>query len=334
MIKEREYWIDAVRSFACLCVITTHAPIPGGTHGLHFIPFFNYYAISGGSILFFMISGALILYKEKPITSFLKKRFSRILLPTLIWTIVSIAYDYFTNVRGGYETWHDILMIPFSPYNTYWFIYVVLGIYLIAHPLQVWLERCSQKELMFYLALWAIALLVPYLKLIDPRFGMLIHYRLGYLYYTYGFLGFALLGYYLRRYVSIDKLSWKHIALCLVIVILPWCLYLVKTIPHDIIQDRLSINAALMATCYFVIIKHIHFSKRWKDICYNFANHTFGIYLVHILIMRKLLWSLIEPYNLNYALQIPLIVVLTAILSYLVVHLISKLPYSRYIVGL
>ncbi len=333
MVKEREYWIDAVRSFACLCVITTHAPIPGGANGLDVIPFFNYYAMSGGSILFFMISGALILYKEKPIAQFLRKRFSRILLPTLIWTVVSISWDYCTDVKGE-GILHDMLMIPFSPYNAYWFIYVVLGIYLIAHPLQVWLARCSEKELRFYLVLWAVTLTVPYLRLIDDRFGALIRYNGGYLYYAYGYLGYALLGYYLRRYVNIDKASWKDITLCLAIVILPWCLYLIKPIPHDVIQDRLTLNAALLAICYFVAIKHIRLTERWKGICYDFASHSFGIYLVHILIMRKFLWQLIEPYNLHYAVQIPIVVILTAVLSYVVVHLISKLPYSRYIVGL
>ncbi len=31
MDNNREYWIDAVRSFACLCVIMTHAAIPNGS---------------------------------------------------------------------------------------------------------------------------------------------------------------------------------------------------------------------------------------------------------------------------------------------------------------
>ena len=60
-----------------------------------------------------------------------------------------------------------------------------------------------------------------------------------------------------------------------------------------------------------------------KRICYDFAQHSFGIYLVHLLVMRKVLWPLIGPLNLHYAIQIPLVVILTAALSYFVVHLIS-----------
>lgn len=52
-LKDREYWIDAVRSFACLCVITTHAPIPNSGGGASLIAATNYYSVAGASILFF-----------------------------------------------------------------------------------------------------------------------------------------------------------------------------------------------------------------------------------------------------------------------------------------
>lgn len=55
---------------------------------------------------------------------------------------------------------------------------------------------------------------------------------------------------------------------------------------------------------------------------------------VHLLVMRKVLWPLLADYNIHYAIQIPLIVILTASISYIIVHLISKLPGSKYIVGL
>lgn len=94
-LSNREYWIDAVRSFACLCVITTHAPIPNGSNGQVFISPFNYYAMGGASVLFFMISGALILYKEKDTFPFLKKRVTRIAFPMIIWSIICLLISFF-----------------------------------------------------------------------------------------------------------------------------------------------------------------------------------------------------------------------------------------------
>ena len=111
-------------------------------------------------------------------------------------------------------------------------------------------------------------------------------------------------------------------------------LYLFPIVPHSAIQNRMSINMAALASVYFLIIKHIRWSDRMKKICYDFANHSFGIYLVHLIVMRRILWPLIEPLHLHYAIQIPLVVILTAGISYGIVHLLSKLPYSKYIIGL
>ena len=336
IIKDREYWIDAVRSFACLCVITTHAPIPKSTGGGDFlVSAFNYYSVAGASILFFMISGSLVLYKEKPIIPFLRKRISRIVFPMVFWTIVTLLLNYILGEIPLETLGRRIFMIPFAPQvGTYWFIYVIFGIYLITPILASWLSRCSKKDVEFYLLIWCITLLLPYLKLIDSRFSVIVDYSHGYLYYFYGFLGFAVLGYYLRKYVNIKEYKYWHYFLLFILLLIPIILLCTDFIPHGIVHNRMSINIVLLAVCYFIIIKHAKLSDRMSLICYDFAQHSFGIYLVQIIVMRKCLWPLLAPFNIHYAIQIPLVVILTAFFSYLLVHLISKLPYSKYIVGL
>lgn len=334
-LLDREYWIDAVRSFACLCVITTHAPMPNGSDGKSLIAIFNYFSVAGASILFFMISGALVLYKEKDVLPFLKKRISRIALPMFIWSVVCLLLDYMSGELGGIDLIRKVCLIPFYPQvGTYWFIYVIFGIYLVTPILAMWLNRSKERDILFYLCLWAITLFLPYLVYFESRFNSIVEYGHGVLYYFYGFLGFAVMGFYLRRYVNIKKYNLKHFLILFIAIIMPGILYYFTDIPHSAIQNRMSINIVLMCICYFVIIKHTHLSSKVKYIVYDFAQHSFGIYLVHILIMRKVLWPLLWDYNIHYAIQIPLIVFLTALLSYLLVHLISKLPYSKYIVGL
>ena len=163
-LLDREYWIDAVRSFACLCVITTHAPMPNGSDGQSFIPIFNYFSVAGASILFFMISGALVLYKEKDVFPFLKKRISRIALPMFIWSVVCLSIDYLTGEMGGVDFFRRVCLIPFYPQvGTYWFIYVIFGIYLVTPILAMWLNRSNETHILFYIGLWAITLFLPYL---------------------------------------------------------------------------------------------------------------------------------------------------------------------------
>lgn len=61
---------------------------------------------------------------------------------------------------------------------------------------------------------------------------------------------------------------------------------------------------------------------------------TFGIYLVHIFIMRNILWhnNFILSIN-NYYLQTAVIIILTFILSAICTYLISLLPKAQYIIG-
>ena len=66
----------------------------------------------------------------------------------------------------------------------------------------------------------------------------------------------------------------------------------------------------------------------------NFSNLSFGIYLIHIFIMRDLLWrsGILDGIG-NYYLQTFLSFAITAITSYLVIWLISYIPKSQYIIG-
>ena len=295
----------------------------------------NYFSVCGASILFFMISGALVLFKERPFIPFMKKRLSRIALPVVIWSIVSLFIELFQNKMSAMEMLRSICLIPFAPQvGTYWFIYVLFGIYLLTPLISSWLSRASKKDVEIYLIIWAITLLLPYVKLLLPSMGRIVQMESGYLYFFYGYLGFAILGYYLRKWCNFFCLKRWHILVLGGLVLLPAVLYAVPSIPHSVIHFRLSINIAALSACYFLIIKHIRFSDRMNRFLYDFAQHSFGIYLVQIIVMRKFLWPLLTPFNIHYALQIPLVVILTAGLSYIVVHLLSKLPYSKYIIGL
>lgn len=64
------------------------------------------------------------------------------------------------------------------------------------------------------------------------------------------------------------------------------------------------------------------------------SNLSFGMYLVHIFVMRTLLykWSFIQDFN-DYYIQTFVVVVLTCIGSFGICYIISKLPLSQYIIG-
>ena len=250
-----------MRSFACICVLTTHAPIPGGSNGLNFIGFFNYYATCGASILFFMISGALILYKPKPAIPFIKRRLSRIVCPMFFWTIISLLVAVIHGEMSLGEMAVKIAKIPLAPQeSTYWFIYAIFGIYLFTPIVASWLNKAGRRELEFYLCVWAITLLLPYIAPHSHACDGIIDFAHGPLYYFYGFLWFAVMGYYLRKYVNLHTLKRWHAGIAVLVLALPVGLYL-SPMGHDIIHDRMTLHAAFTCCVYFVILKHAHYSE-------------------------------------------------------------------------
>lgn len=103
------------------------------------------------------------------------------------------------------------------------------------------------------------------------------------------------------------------------------------------IGHRLSLPTMALCAyyfCYFIIIKHIPLKQKAERIFYNFAEHSFGIYLLHIYIIRHGLWPLFQEWALPTAVAIPLQVITGATASYLAVALLSHLPKSKCIVGI
>lgn len=331
--QQREYWIDAIRSFACICVLITHSPMPTTEGGRMIIPVYKFFAVTGASILFFMISGALVLYKQQQFLPFMKKRVSRIFFPMAIWTIISLV----VRCIEGKAEWDGmlvkLLMIPFSPQKgTYWFIYVIFGIYLLTPLLSTWLAHTSRREVEYVLGVWGITLLFPFVG--EEGVRRMIDFSHGYFYYFYGYLGFAILGYYLRKYVTWEKLNWKKLIVPIGVFLTVFVIYPTDLIPHAVLQDRMALHTAILAACHFLVIKHIHLSSWMKKVVYVFAQHSFGIYLVHMLVMRSFLWPLLEPFQINHIIAVPVITCLTALLSFMVVWGIGKIiPFSKYVVG-
>ena len=93
-----------------------------------------------------------------------------------------------------------------------------------------------------------------------------------------------------------------------------------------------------MTASWFIGIKRLFAPKRMSHIVVSVLEQTnnlsFGIYLIHIFVMRTLLWnwSMIQAIG-NYCFQTLIVAVLTFVGSYVICYLIAFLPFSQYIIG-
>lgn len=323
---------DILRIIACILIIAMHSPLSSENANGLFLSSLSYISASGIG-LFFMISGALLLPMKVDIKDFFKKRFSKVAVPAIIWSLFYIcANAILLNKPIDIKA---LLSLPFSTQGTsvFWFIYTLLGLYLLAPILSRWLQAASRQELEFYLVLWGISLCYPFLKyVVDINTS-----NTGILYYFSGYVGYFVLGYYLKTYS--DRISRKLLipALVLAIVVPVICKLLHIEVDFYYLFWYLSIFVVIQCVCWWKAIcsiKQNAIGERVGCVITELSKMTFGIYLIHIFIMRYVLWHCDFILSIeNYYLQTAVIIALTFVLSALCTYLIGLLPKSQYIIG-
>lgn len=178
---------------------------------------------------FFMTSGALLL---DPVRRFvLRPQFLRVALPTLTWIVVYTLLNIALNdsgrpgVRGALkdplsleptELVRALLAGP-AVYHL-WFVYVLLGIYLMVPLLRALTDRPEperQRLLLWFLTLWLVAGLLPRWGawLLGERFPVLYAMPLEAL--PVGYVGLFVLGFAISHYrdrLRVPSLGWAALA--------------------------------------------------------------------------------------------------------------------------
>jgi len=323
---ERDYRLDLLRVFAISLVVLMHSPRPDSVSGflLSGISYFT----APGLVLFFMISGALLLDNNLSTKDFLKRRFSKIVFPTLFWTFFYLSVKYLGNLKPLPDICKSIISIPFSAqgHGVLWFMYTLAGLYLLAPILSRWLKTASKREIEFYLLLWGVTLVFPYLSM----WLQINESKEGLLYYFTGYLGYFVLGHYLIHYYCYRL--WHIIIAIGIVIIVPLVLYS-SGIDFDFYTALwyLSLPVALMAFVIFVMVERL--SNHKIPLISMISKLSFGIYFVHIFIMRNIIWNLDAVTQLPGNIQIPVIAFVTFVMSLLFSWIVSKLSFSKYIIG-
>lgn len=335
-MKRRDTSLDIIRVLACFMVVLMHSPVPSENANGPFLSSLSYFTAPCIG-LFFMVSGALLLPVKTDYFTFIRKRLSKILIPTILWSLIYIGLRLY-NSESEINLLQTLTSIPFSAQGegVLWFMYTLAGLYLLAPILSGWLDKAAKREIEIVLCLWCITLCYPILD-----FWLITNKSTtGILYYFTGYVGYFLLGYYIQRYShSISLLACSCIALSGVLLLLALKQY---NIPFDFYQlfwyESIFI-AALGVVLYKGIInicKHLKICQTGSltKIFGTISDLSFGIYLIHILIMRHWLWHQEWILSIaNYPLQCVTITIITILLSIAVCHVISKLPKSEWIIG-
>ena len=172
--------------------------------------------------LFIIASSYLQFPTHYPTMEFFRRRAVRILVPFLLWTVV-YAFRWGEPV----ENFRNLLLNFNYAAGHLWFVYMLLGVYLLMPLLSPWAEKVEKKELQIYLGICLFTTMIPLIRdwaaggattviygpsglprqALFPLWGEASWNAYGTFYYFSGFIGYLLLGLYFRKFVG--ELSWK-----------------------------------------------------------------------------------------------------------------------------
>nr|WP_294944475.1 acyltransferase [uncultured Mucilaginibacter sp.] len=346
-------YLNVLRIFACLMVLIVHSgeffyigPV-GDILTTHYTWVNHYGSLMRACVpLFVMISGYLLLPIKEPAGVFYKKRFTRLLIPFLFWSVMYCIVPYFLGADPAEKMWANLATIPVNvnwSAGHLWFVYMFIGVYLFIPVISPWAQTASKNFKLFFLAIWVFTLFLPYIRTIYPDvLGEVFWNKFSSVHYFSGYIGYLVLGQYIKEHVKLSKPATIGIGLGLVVAG-----YLIthqvfaqqwptaKTLPElELSWAFPTINVAMMATGMFLLFSLVSFKNAKTEMAVaKFSGLTYGMYLAHILVLNQLYKPINSWLNGDVMLVIPILAVSTFIVTYIGIKALSYLPGSKYIVG-
>ena len=369
--NNRIVFLDWLRFIACFMVILVHCIEPfylGGPEGTYIASMSDAFWVTAINsalrpcVPLFVLASSYLLFPVKADTgTFFRKRFTRVVIPFVIW---SLLYIFIPPFVPGAKTdiVSDLKAIPFNFVMTasghLWFVYMLLGVYLVMPMLSPWIEKISRKGERNFLILWAFTTILPLFRPLAETvtgttalWGECPWNPFGTFYYVSGFVGFLVLGHYIRTYAG--EVSWKK---TLAYAVPFWIIGYVVTAggywhfmpreagfplsaPYetDVLMETTwnfcTFGVMMQTVAYFLMIRKIT-SSGWfyTHIVQPIAKQSYGMYLMHMFALTPVfMWinSLCIP--------TPLVMLLSAFITYVicaaVTRLIAFIPKSKYIIG-
>lgn len=316
--------------------------------------------------LFVMVTGALLLPIKLEISTFYRKRMLRILVPFLVWSLLYNLFPWITGLMGldpmiinDFFKWvepsqalgdamHNVWMILFN-FSSFalqmWYVYLLVGLYLLMPFISTWLKHVSEKEFKYFIAFWIVTLFMPYLRqLIGPMWGVCSWNEFGTFYNFAGFSGYLLLGYYFKK----NPITWSTRKLMFVTIPMFIVGYTITylgfksavAVPNqteamvELFFTCCSINVFMMTIPVFLWCQRMTIkSSRGQHFLITMSNAMLGIWMCHYFFVGPS-FILVDSLPIHTFLKLLLSTTLTLVFATLFTLLIKKTgKIGRWIMG-
>src|SRR5665647_1162452 len=335
-------WANSLRAAATLAVIILHVSVSAeqdfGSIPLPAWLAANIYdtAVRWCVPLFVMLTGTFALNNYPgDLKIFLIKTFQRIVLPLLFWSLVYLLY------YNGKDLFQHNMSIPEKTSLLagklatgtavhLWFVYMLLSMYLLIPVFNRWVKHNNKAEQLFFISLWVLFLFVqPLWDTYDISFD--------YSYFS-GFVGYLILGNFLYK----EPLRLNNVLLLLLFIsgLIFTCImtYRLTASSHEMNEaymDNFKPNITIMCICIYMLFKNspVRFPLLLRHAVNKICAYSYGIFLVHILVLDLFFKNGITYSIMPVVLSIPFISLLCLLVSYFVIYVLRKIPYLRMMAG-
>lgn len=379
----REIWLDFLRVTACFMVMVVHSTEPfylGGDGTLvvtgtdaFWVSVFE--GLCRSCVPLFIIASSYLQFPLHYSTAeFWKRRSIRILVPMLLWTVVYALVwgEPAANFKG--------LLLNFNyAAGHLWFVYMLVGLYLVMPLLSPWADKVSRRELEVYIGIWIVTTLLPFVReaaggaptlvfasdglpaqALFPLWGEASWNPFGTFYYVSGFVGYMLVGLYIKRFVRGDNFSWMFGWTFFLLGFVLTCYGFLQRIsasgefpvsgPLDLAVGWetaiafCGLPVALSAVGLVLIFRRISGGGAfYNHVILPLSKAGYGMYLIHMLVLASVsawlrdLWG-VGPDGALGVWTTPVQILATAFLSFTAVGiaavLLQRIPrIGKYIMG-
>lgn len=341
----RFFYLDMLRAIAIIAVIVLHNSDDAVEHygkisSVDWLSVCVYNGLTRFCVpMFIVISGSLLLNpaRETSIRELFTKRLPKLVIPLVTWTVIYVLYQNYTKQIFSKFGPVDYLKAFYQGPMIFhfWFLYLMIGIYLLSPIINLFIKSATKNQVLYFLAVWFAVNCV--FGLMQIAFGLTIGIEL---FFFTGYSGYFVLGYYLQSTNFTQKalkiLSAAGIA-AFVISVAGIILMYTNHFGHagDVVEDDFTPELPFAVAGLFLFLKNYTFSNNpawWKSIFSQLSKESYGIYIVHVLVMRVLFES--TGLNLQFnAIPLPALAiiktVIVLVLSFGLVKLIRLVPLLK-----
>lgn len=348
-MQDKVPFFDWLRAVALIAVVIIHISSPlmnmnwARNDGFWWLGLFWQSSVRFAVAMFVVITGATLLTKAIAPLSFYKRRLIRVVLPGLFWVPAYWVFRWFmlapqqrpVGVKPVLD-WALELFDREGVSKHLWYLYMIILLYALMPLIAAVLKKLSFRSIMVVLCFWILLNLVQMAGVFSLDSLPAIVVKLyNYLLYT----GYLIVGYVLVKYfhnINLPKSFSGSVFLSTVLVaaFVTYVLCYYNQRQTTTFMSTFCLNTLIQVLAVYFFFKSLTIDNKFMlRLLGLLSNYSFGIYLVHIMVISLLyrvgvFWTMANP-----LISIPVLLFVVVLISWIVIYILRKIPFLKHIAG-